>query len=149
MGILPCPSPGEGSVICMIAIAIVLIFSGIKEAILSPLRRFGTHNSWEEYTVESPSDLYVNRRSPSKKHMKELRKKMKALGSNGFCHIDWNKQECSVCLTEFEPEAKLDHLPCGHVFHKTCLEKWFKCWNVTCPLCRTRMVPEEENTAPM
>ncbi|KAF5949390.1 hypothetical protein HYC85_011383 [Camellia sinensis] len=36
------------------------------------------------------------------------------------------EQECSVCLTDFEPDAEINHLPCGHVFHKMCLEKWLK-----------------------
>ncbi|CAM8985328.1 unnamed protein product [Rhodiola kirilowii] len=54
------------------------------------------------------------------------------------------QQECSVCLNHFEPESKINKLGCGHLFHNTCLEKWLNYWNTTCPLCRTPMMPQEE-----
>ncbi|GAB2275015.1 hypothetical protein Dimus_009783 [Dionaea muscipula] len=50
------------------------------------------------------------------------------------------QQDCCVCLAQFEPESEINHLPCGHVFHKDCLEKWVDHWNITCPLCRTPMM---------
>lgn len=54
--------------------------------------------------------------------------------------------DCSVCLTQFEPESKINHLSCGHLFHTECLEKWLDYWNITCPLCRTPLVSEEEKS---
>ncbi|KAI3499830.1 hypothetical protein L1887_35642 [Cichorium endivia] len=30
------------------------------------------------------------------------------------------KQECSVCLIEFKPNAEIKRLSCEHVFHKSC-----------------------------
>ena len=42
--------------------------------------------------------------------------------------------ECSICL------ADVGHAPCEtvcrHVFHKECLDEWYKVGNKTCPLCR-------------
>ncbi|KAG2297989.1 hypothetical protein Bca52824_034462 [Brassica carinata] len=52
--------------------------------------------------------------------------------------------ECSVCLSTFEEDSDVNRLKCGHLFHKTCLEKWIDFRNVTCPLCRTPLVAEDQ-----
>lgn len=45
--------------------------------------------------------------------------------------------ECSICLVMFEPGQTLKQAPCpgGHLFHKSCAERWFQDHG-TCPLCR-------------
>ncbi|XP_019098773.1 PREDICTED: probable E3 ubiquitin-protein ligase XERICO, partial [Camelina sativa] len=53
--------------------------------------------------------------------------------------------ECSVCLSKFEGDSEINKLKCGHLFHKTCLEKWIDYWNITCPLCRTPLVVVAED----
>ncbi|KAF3440189.1 hypothetical protein FNV43_RR18470 [Rhamnella rubrinervis] len=51
--------------------------------------------------------------------------------------------ECRVCLSEFEEGEKIRKLQCNHTFHRDCLDKWLQqCW-ATCPLCRTKVLPEE------
>ena len=40
---------------------------------------------------------------------------------------------CSICLDESKENIKT--LLCGHEFHQTCIEEWFK-REETCPLCR-------------
>ena len=32
--------------------------------------------------------------------------------------------ECAVCLTEFEEGDEVRVLPCGHIFHLDCCDKW-------------------------
>ena len=32
--------------------------------------------------------------------------------------------ECAVCLSEFEEGDELRELPCGHVFHLECCDRW-------------------------
>ncbi|KAK9013291.1 hypothetical protein V6N11_041305 [Hibiscus sabdariffa] len=44
--------------------------------------------------------------------------------------------DCPVCRCSFEPESEIDLLPCNHLFHKECLEKWLRYLRGTCPLCR-------------
>ncbi|XP_071695163.1 E3 ubiquitin-protein ligase ATL31-like [Rutidosis leptorrhynchoides] len=52
--------------------------------------------------------------------------------------------ECAVCLNEYEDEETLRLLPkCDHVFHPECIDAWFKN-HVTCPVCRTNLLPEEQ-----
>ncbi|KAL7185983.1 hypothetical protein ACSBR2_027855 [Camellia fascicularis] len=44
---------------------------------------------------------------------------------------------------QIEPNEELNHITCGHAFHKTCLEKWLMRWNISCPLSRSRIVPQD------
>ncbi|OON15168.1 zinc finger, C3HC4 type [Opisthorchis viverrini] len=43
--------------------------------------------------------------------------------------------ECEICLTEYRNKDQLRHLPCGHAFHKKCIDAWFN-ESSTCPKCR-------------
>ncbi|CAD6246188.1 unnamed protein product [Miscanthus lutarioriparius] len=57
--------------------------------------------------------------------------------------------DCRVCLVRFEPESVVNRLPCGHLFHRACLETWLDYDHATCPLCRHRLLPaaDEETVA--
>jgi hypothetical protein len=62
-----------------------------------------------------------------------------------YCKKDGDKLEypsCSVCLTEIEKGQDTILVTCGHMFHNTCIMKWFEGKN-TCPVCR--FVVNEEN----
>ncbi|XP_039041201.1 RING-H2 finger protein ATL7-like [Hibiscus syriacus] len=52
--------------------------------------------------------------------------------------------ECAVCLIELQEGEKVRRLKCRHSFHKDCLDRWLQqqYW-ATCPLCRTRVLPDE------
>ncbi|KAM0837744.1 hypothetical protein ACQ4PT_061429 [Festuca glaucescens] len=49
--------------------------------------------------------------------------------------------DCRVCLAKFEPESVVNRLPCGHLFHRACLETWLDYDHATCPLCRLHLLP--------
>lgn len=42
---------------------------------------------------------------------------------------------CSICLDKFNPNVQVRRLPCLHVFHIKCIDKWLK-RNKKCPICR-------------
>ncbi|KAG8053193.1 hypothetical protein GUJ93_ZPchr0001g29666 [Zizania palustris] len=42
---------------------------------------------------------------------------------------------CCICLSEFSNNEDLRELPCNHVFHLECVDKWLKI-NALCPLCK-------------
>ena len=42
--------------------------------------------------------------------------------------------ECVICLEEMKNGDKLSIIPCSHMYHSSCLEKWAKKKKV-CPLC--------------
>ena len=43
------------------------------------------------------------------------------------------QEMCTICLGEADEDSV--QLPCNHVFHRSCLERWFQRRN-TCPVCR-------------
>lgn len=46
--------------------------------------------------------------------------------------------QCSVCLSDFEMDDNIRVLPCTHIFHPICIDKWFT-EHTGCPLCRIDM----------
>ncbi|CAN4127107.1 unnamed protein product [Withania somnifera] len=49
---------------------------------------------------------------------------------------------CSICLESMELYHEIRHLiTCTHVFHRGCLDSWVNHGHVTCPLCRSLLLP--------
>ncbi|CAN6487018.1 unnamed protein product [Victoria cruziana] len=44
--------------------------------------------------------------------------------------------QCYICLVEYEEGDCLRILPCHHMFHQSCVDKWLKEVRRVCPLCR-------------
>ena len=46
-----------------------------------------------------------------------------------------------ICLEEFNAESLVVKLPCGHLFHSTCLKKWFLNTKkeLKCPNCNFQL----------
>lgn len=48
-----------------------------------------------------------------------------------------NCEKCSICLEEYVPNMYYRKLQCDHIFHKKCVDKWFKkAGHFKCPICR-------------
>ncbi|KAL2517632.1 RING/U-box superfamily protein [Abeliophyllum distichum] len=45
---------------------------------------------------------------------------------------------CCICLAKYLNSDELRELPCSHLFHKECVDKWLKI-NATCPLCKAEV----------
>ncbi|XVF58285.1 hypothetical protein PTKIN_Ptkin07bG0052700 [Pterospermum kingtungense] len=50
--------------------------------------------------------------------------------------------DCSICLEEFKVDEEAREMPCKHVFHSGCVEKWLLIHG-SCPVCRFLMPSEE------
>ncbi|GER54035.1 RING-H2 zinc finger protein [Striga asiatica] len=155
MAISSYPTPAEAGILCLILANTAMSISAMKELFRSILSMIGIHiSSWNELSVEPPDSVEF-RLSPSESYMDEFRRLTLAVRYDSVIPCGAHGQECSICLLEFDPEAEVNRLSCGHVFHKPCLEKWLRCWRTTCPLCRHPMMPEkveeeeEVDTCPM
>lgn len=51
--------------------------------------------------------------------------------------VAWN-DKCSVCQLEELQRTQLCIFPCGHFFHRECIEEWLK-RRMCCPLCMRRI----------
>lgn len=55
---------------------------------------------------------------------------------SGFPEGYLESHQCVICLDEYVPFAMLCGLPCGHVFHETCIFSWLNREKHFCPMCR-------------
>lgn len=152
MGLSPYTTPADAGVFCVILVNTAISISVVKGMVRSILHVIGINfASWEEYSIEGPLDPFEGRGSPSGSYMEEFRSRTPAVRYDSLCISNHPTQECPVCLADFNHDVEINRLSCGHVFHKLCLERWLKNWNVTCPLCRDYIMPQEgeEDTCPM
>lgn len=137
MGLSSLPAPSEG-VLSVVLVNTALSISIFKEIVRSILQVVGIR-------LPPPSDLDETPFEPLDflPFAEEFRCQVPSTRFGS--HFGGpTEDECSVCLTRFEPNSEVNRLPCGHFFHKGCLEKWLEYWNATCPLCRAPLVQEEE-----
>ena len=48
-------------------------------------------------------------------------------------------QKCVICLEKYEINDEVRTLPCFHIFHKECIDHWFKAGNDSCPICKNKI----------
>lgn len=54
--------------------------------------------------------------------------------------LDKNSDDCAICWDEMESARKL---PCGHLFHNSCLRSWLE-QDTSCPTCRTSLKTRQQ-----
>lgn len=54
--------------------------------------------------------------------------------------IDNNSDDCAICWDEMDTARKL---PCGHLFHNSCLRSWLE-QDTSCPTCRTSLKGQQD-----
>ncbi|XP_047324421.1 E3 ubiquitin-protein ligase RHA1B-like [Impatiens glandulifera] len=58
-----------------------------------------------------------------------------------------NSGSCIVCCDLIEKNDQIRDMPnCCHAFHLDCMDRWLDEGQITCPLCRSSMLPS--NTSP-
>ncbi|EPS60064.1 protein binding protein [Genlisea aurea] len=150
MAIASYPTPADAGVLCIILANTAISISIFKEILRSILNVIGIRiSSWEELSVDPSDSSSECHRIPSASYREGLQSATVSCDSILLRHR--LKQDCcTICLNEFELNAEVNRLCCGHIFHAFCLEKWLNYWNPTCPLCRSHMShPEEEEASPM
>lgn len=51
------------------------------------------------------------------------------------------ENSCAICLEGYNTH-RIAKLPCGHEFHNSCANKWFKKYGSDCPLCKKALVAD-------
>ncbi|XP_047320198.1 E3 ubiquitin protein ligase RIN3-like [Impatiens glandulifera] len=53
---------------------------------------------------------------------------------------------CVVCWERIEKRDEIrEMVNCKHVFHRDCLDRWLDEGHITCPLCRSSLIPPNTN----
>jgi len=52
--------------------------------------------------------------------------------------------ECCICLTELLPSDSVRLLPCKHIYHAHCVDRWFM-RSTRCPTCKEHVCPFSES----
>ncbi|KAM7272098.1 hypothetical protein ACFE04_031312 [Oxalis oulophora] len=152
MGLSSLPTPSEG-MFCILIVNTALSISLVKGIVRSILNVVGiqlsssSSSSSSSALPDSPeisTESYDFHISSPDTYIDEFRSQNPTILFDTVCKRC--ELECSVCLAEFKPKSEINRLSCGHMFHNVCLEKWLNYWNVTCPLCRTPLMPEVDAT---
>ncbi|XP_057457096.1 E3 ubiquitin-protein ligase At1g63170-like [Lotus japonicus] len=61
-----------------------------------------------------------------------------AAGTEKERMISGDDAVCCICLAKYADDDELRELPCSHVFHVGCVDKWLKI-NASCPLCKSEV----------
>ncbi|KAJ4981606.1 hypothetical protein NE237_032443 [Protea cynaroides] len=147
MGLSSLPAPSEG-MLCILLVNTALSISIVKGIVRSILHIVGiglsSTSTSSSDSVETLPEPFEFRLTPSNTFIEEFRYRTPAIRFGSAFNCNQSEQDCSVCLNRFESDSEINQLCCGHLFHKVCLERWLDYWNITCPLCRTPLMPEEE-----
>ncbi|KIV80324.1 hypothetical protein PV11_07832 [Exophiala sideris] len=52
---------------------------------------------------------------------------------------DLSRNECPVCVETFLTNDNVRILPCGHIYHHRCVDRWLLRIAGTCPVCRMKV----------
>lgn len=62
--------------------------------------------------------------------------------------VNFKHESCAICLDDYTSGQRIGILPCGHVFHKDCIYRWFEEKKV-CPICSAEnVIVEKIETVP-
>lgn len=84
-----------------------------------------THETIEENTTRSRYSISARRNQTATAETGE--------GEEGM--RDDDREQCTICLMDFENGVDIRTLPCNHIFHMECVDQWLKSSN-KCPVCR-------------
>ncbi|RIA90270.1 hypothetical protein C1645_737998 [Glomus cerebriforme] len=77
---------------------------------------------------------------PTKVYNKKRDRFSVATGSSKSAN---NSDLCSICLEELVDGETLRELPCSHLYHMECVDKWLTTKSSQCPLCKQDVTPPE------
>jgi len=95
-----------------------------------------------ELNIQNPNEIIEDIPNYFKnvKHINDILGKPKYIHKKDECI----EKDCLICLEKFEYKKYKRILPCcKNIYHKTCIDKWFK-KNSSCPNCRYDFLEKKE-----
>lgn len=160
MGLSRFPDAFEGGVIPVLVIRTALSIAMLRDILISLLRKMGFKVITEQSELAQSSLSYAyaeeevaelgSGRAELAMTAEEIGDRLpvslfQVSASSCSCSCSCSDgdylSECVVCLRKFHGGEEIRSLPCGHVFHKLCVDKWILDYEkTTCPLCRVCLV---------
>eukprot|EP00930_Biecheleria_cincta_P048925 TRINITY_DN34182_c0_g1_i1.p1 TRINITY_DN34182_c0_g1~~TRINITY_DN34182_c0_g1_i1.p1 ORF type:complete len:264 (-),score=26.70 TRINITY_DN34182_c0_g1_i1:121-876(-) len=66
---------------------------------------------------------------------------MSAEQIRSLSRVEAGCEDCGVCLASFAQKEQVIRLPCGHLYHQACIEKWLTQCKNKCPICSAEVEP--------
>ncbi|RJE25805.1 RING finger domain protein [Aspergillus sclerotialis] len=64
--------------------------------------------------------------------------------------LSHSQTTCAICLDDFIPHSStVRELPCGHIFHSCCIDKFLTQNSCLCPLCKKSVLPPGRYRTPV
>jgi len=124
------------------------ILNNINDILYRMLTGQDIHNATEN---ENRAFIRINIKVSTKKKKKKLMK-------NELSHLPKYKKIkkgddiitqqdcCAICLNNYKEGSYKRELPCGHCFHKKCIDKWLmNNKKMSCALCRKSFTKQNSN----
>ena len=107
------------------------------------------NNQTDRYVIEFQFNIQPNQNIEDlPNYFKNVKQINEVLGMPKYIHKkdECLLKDCSICLEKLEYKKYKRILPCcKNVFHKTCIDKWFK-KNSSCPICRHDFLEKKEES---
>ncbi|XP_063237773.1 E3 ubiquitin-protein ligase goliath-like isoform X2 [Bacillus rossius redtenbacheri] len=123
-GTLPYPSLNRTSVLFVSISFIVLMVISLAWLVFYYVQRFQYIHAKDRLSKRLSN---AAKKALSKIPTKSLKSGDRELQGDGEC--------CAVCIEPYKATDVLRILPCGHEFHKTCIDPWLL-EHRTCPMCK-------------
>ncbi|BFG23605.1 hypothetical protein CerSpe_098790 [Prunus speciosa] len=95
------------------------------------------HLGWYHYRVQCIAE-FVKNRPP----VVQYRDFLKIKTGQPEADEPSNNNMCILCMNSMEgSQAVREPCNCSHAFHRECLDVWIDEGQLTCPLCRSELVP--------
>ncbi|XWS50815.1 hypothetical protein CRYUN_Cryun12cG0121400 [Craigia yunnanensis] len=111
-------------------------FGGIPTIILRVKKFVRWEEELEAMAVELPMQETPKLVPATKESIKALQKVKLKVEADGT--IGGSTEECMICMEQLSSEIEVTCMPCSHLFHGNCIEKWVNTIH-KCPLCRFPM----------
>ncbi|GER43655.1 RING/U-box superfamily protein [Striga asiatica] len=141
------------------------IFTNARFILTGALSRLGLYKPppEQESAVESNGDSYILILDPSfpslvpvpvRAVVAAIKNRVRIVRFRDYCasrrgsapEIDEVDSACSICLERVGLDDWVrDLCICSHLFHVQCLDTWIDEGQVTCPLCRSMLLPPKIN----